>query len=75
MFKKRNYEENPNPRTSYKWKQKEGSTCDDIIFTNGVREITFDEWIKIRIQIRIKRKKKHVRKTINRRFKKDLRSN
>ena len=47
MFKQRNYEENPNPRTSHKWKQKEGSTCDDIIFTNGVREITFDEWIKL----------------------------
>ena len=30
-----------------KWKQKEGSTCDDIIFTNGIREITFDEWIKL----------------------------
>ena len=46
MFKKRNYEENPT-QEPHKWKQKEGSTCDDIIFTNGVWEITFDEWIKL----------------------------
>ena len=46
MFKKRKYEENPT-QEPHKWKQKEGSTCDDIIFTNGVREITFDEWIKL----------------------------
>ena len=46
MFKKRNYEENPQ-QESYKWRQKYGSTCDDIIFTNGVREISFDEWISL----------------------------
>ncbi|MDB2568305.1 hypothetical protein N9X69_03420 [Flavobacteriaceae bacterium] len=46
MFKKRNYEENPNQQP-HKWKQKSGTTCDDIIFTNGVEEITFDEWIKL----------------------------
>jgi hypothetical protein len=47
MFKKRNYEENPQ-QEPHKWKQKEGSTCDDIIFTNGIREISFDEWIVCR---------------------------
>ena len=46
MFKKRNYEENPK-QESHNWIQKEGSFCDDIIFTNGVKEITFDEWINI----------------------------
>ena len=46
MFKKRNYEENPQ-QESHKRKQKEGSSCDDIIFTNGVRDISFDEWINI----------------------------
>ena len=46
MFKKRNYEENPN-QESHKWKQKSGTSCDDIIFSNGVREINFDEWLQL----------------------------
>ena len=46
MFKKRDYEQNPK-QESHKWKQKDGSTCDDIIFTNGLREIGFDEWISL----------------------------
>jgi len=46
MFKKRNYEENPN-QESHKWKQKSGTNCDDITFTNGLREIGFDEWISL----------------------------
>ena len=46
MFKKRDYEQNPN-QESHKWKQSGGSNCDDITFTNGVREISFDEWISL----------------------------
>lgn len=30
-----------------KWVQKEGTTCDDIIFTDGEKEITFDEWLSL----------------------------
>ena len=45
-FTKRDYEQNPK-QESHKWKQKDGSTCDDIIFTNGLREIGFDEWISL----------------------------
>ena len=41
MFKKRNYEENTK-QESHKWKQKSETSCDDIIFSNGVREINFD---------------------------------
>lgn len=44
MFKKRNYEENPK-QESHKWIQKSGTSCDDITFSNGVREINFDEWL------------------------------
>lgn len=46
MFKQRNYEENPK-QESHKWKQKEGSSCDDITFTNGEIEIDFDTWINL----------------------------
>ena len=31
-----------------KWVQKEGSTCDDITFTNGEVEIDFDTWINLK---------------------------
>jgi hypothetical protein len=30
-----------------KWRQKEGSNCDDITFTNGEVEIDFDTWINL----------------------------
>lgn len=29
-----------------KWVQKEGTTCDDIIFTDGEVELNFDEWLE-----------------------------
>jgi len=31
-----------------KWVGKDGSHCDDIIFTNGQVEVGFDEWLEIR---------------------------
>ena len=35
----------PKPQPK-KWIQKEGSNCDDIIFTNGEMEVDFDEWLE-----------------------------
>jgi hypothetical protein len=35
----------PKPQLN-KWVQKEGTNCDDIIFTNGEVELNFDEWIE-----------------------------
>jgi len=36
----------PKPQPQKKWVQKEGTNCDDIIFTNGEVELNFDEWIE-----------------------------
>ena len=45
MTEKKNYY--IKKKTPPKWKQSGGSNCDDIIFTNGLREIGFDEWISL----------------------------
>jgi len=38
-----NYKKRPNE----KWVQKDGSNCEDIVFTNGEIEVDFDTWLKI----------------------------
>jgi len=47
MRKKENkyydYKKKPNNR----WKQKEGTNCDDITFTNGEIEVDFDTWLEL----------------------------
>ena len=46
MFrKKKNYYIKKDKSTPPKWVQKEGTNCDDIIFTDGKREIGFEEWL------------------------------
>ena len=46
MFKKKkSYYIKKDKSTPPKWVQKEGTNCDDIIFTDGKREIGFEEWL------------------------------
>lgn len=47
MFrKKKNYYIKKEKSSSPKWIQKSGQSVDDIIFTDGVREIGFEEWLQ-----------------------------
>lgn len=46
MFKKKKEYYVKKEKTSPKWKQKSGLSVDDIIFTDGVREIGFEEWLQ-----------------------------
>jgi|OM-RGC.v1.036370523 hypothetical protein len=46
MFKKKNYYIKKEKTTPPKWVQKGGTNCDDIIFTDGNREIGFEEWLR-----------------------------
>ena len=43
---KKNYYIKKEKSSSTKWRQKSGQSVDDIIFTDGVREISFDEWLQ-----------------------------
>ena len=44
---KKNYYIKKEKEQPSKWRQKEGSNCDDITFTNGEVEIDFDTWINL----------------------------
>jgi hypothetical protein len=44
---KKDYYIKKEKKTPSKWIQKEGTNCDDIIFTNGEIEIDFDTWINL----------------------------
>ena len=46
MFKKKKEYYVKKEKTSTKWIQKSGQSVDDIIFTDGVREIGFEEWLQ-----------------------------
>jgi hypothetical protein len=43
MFNKKN----TTTETSSKWVIKEGGCVDTILFTNGKKDISFDEWFQI----------------------------
>ena len=45
MKQKKNYYIKKEKKTPSKWKQRGGTSCDDITFTNGEIEIDFDTWI------------------------------
>jgi|TARA_B110000003_G_scaffold246144_1_gene256458 hypothetical protein len=47
MKQKKNYYIKKEKKTPSKWIQKEGTNCDDIIFTNGEIEIDFDTYINL----------------------------
>ena len=47
MFrKKKNYYIKKEKSSPPKWIQKGGLSVDDITFSNGIREIGFDEWLQ-----------------------------
>ena len=46
MFKKKKEYYVKKEKTSPKWIQKSGQSVDDIIFSDGVREIGFEEWLQ-----------------------------
>ena len=46
MRKKKNYYIKKEKSSSTKWIQKSGQSIDDITFSDGIREIGFDEWLE-----------------------------
>ena len=46
IFKKKKEYYVKKENTSPKWIQKSGQSVDDIIFSDGVREIGFEEWLQ-----------------------------
>ena len=46
MRKKKNYYIKKEKSSSTKWIQKSGQSIDDITFSDGIREIGFDEWLQ-----------------------------